>query len=845
MAGRLLLFGPFIAVLVVLATLWTLVIWFSASQQTRLVEDQRKQLRLINVAVTQQAAAMFRSIGTDLVLLDHWLQSHPGPDALADPELARLTTDLQAGYAGLVSFGLVAEGGAVRQPGGTDFSLGRALALTSSSAALDIGVPIRDPRSGGMAIPVARALPGSTQGLVGALALVDITRFSALQDSLRLKPAGSVTLLRGDGTLLARAPVVEGLVGKDLSATPGVRERVLVKLEGFFDTNGGVTDGVARIVSYMRAGELPLIALVGEGRDDALATYRERRRVVIGICAAISLFALLFAALLTRSQRSMRAGRAELAAVSDASPLGLFRSDRDGRVVYANEAYLRINGLQHDDIAWGWTGLIDARQRDDAIRGWKEAVREAKPIVSVRRLTRRDGSSAVISLHTMPLRVDGELTGHVGTIEDITERVVQQKAQRTLSAIYEATTDAVAQLDPRGQFVYLNPAGRRRLGLAADAPVNHLNFEQFTPPHRLAQVRDEIMPTALAHGAWVGETSTLDHTGHEIAMSEMLIAHRGAHNKVEALSVIMRDITEEARARAELRRSEAILRIAADHLPAFVAVLDLQQRYVFTNLAFDRWRGPASEPSLGRTLRDVLGEFEYERSRPFVEAALAGRARSFQKDYPDRDGGRFLDIDFIPFHGEDGAVAGFVSVSQDITLLKREEQRLRDAAQTDALTGVINRAGFDERLAQALAKSAEVGVQMALLYIDLDHFKPVNDTHGHPVGDALLRAVAGRMRSTLRPSDVVARLGGDEFALILPGIDVAASAEVVARKIVGVLGEVFRIGALELHIGASVGVALSRPGEVDADALIRRADEALYEAKGAGRGRYTVAPASP
>ena len=383
------------------------------------------------------------------------------------------------------------------------------------------------------------------------------------------------------------------------------------------------------------------------------------------------------------------------------------------------------------------------------------------------------------------------------------------------------------------------------LGLGPDASVNHMNFEQFTPPHRLAQVRDEIMPTALAHGVWVGETSTLDHAGREIAMSEMLIVHRGASGRVEALSVIMRDITEEARARAELQRGEAILRIAADNLPAIVAVVDLQQRYLFTNQAFDRWSGHPNEHLLGRTMREVLGEVEYKRSRPYIEAALAGQSSKFQNDYVDREGARYLDINYIPFEREDGAVAGFVAVAEDITELKRKEQRLRDAAQTDVLTGVINRAGFNEHLAQAVVTARYLDAPMALLYVDLDRFKPVNDAHGHPVGDALLKAVAGRMRSALRPSDVVARLGGDEFAVILPGIGESANAEVVARKIVDVLGEVFRIGALELRIGASIGVTLSRPDDPGPDTLIQRADAALYEAKRAGRGRHVGAFTPP
>jgi diguanylate cyclase (GGDEF)-like protein len=169
------------------------------------------------------------------------------------------------------------------------------------------------------------------------------------------------------------------------------------------------------------------------------------------------------------------------------------------------------------------------------------------------------------------------------------------------------------------------------------------------------------------------------------------------------------------------------------------------------------------------------------------------------------------------------------------------EDKLRQQAQYDALTGLPNRTLFHERLSQAIARSASGASQMALFYLDIDHFKPVNDTHGHDKGDALLRLFATRIGALLSRDDTFSRLGGDEFAVILEHLRRATDVEKIAAAVVAAAKEEFDLGGLKVRVGASVGVVTVPPGtSTVAEELIKRVDAALYEVKRAGRGGFRV-----
>lgn len=539
--------------------------------------------------------------------------------------------------------------------------------------------------------------------------------------------------------------------------------------------------------------------------------------------------------------RELRAQRAEMAAVSDTSPLGLFRAGLDGRLTYVNDAYLRIHGFtSREQAAEGWIDLLPEAEREPARQGWRQIVNEPVGMHVTRRLRRTDGREIVLVVRSAPIVVDGVVQGHVGTVADVTQRIEGERALRTLAAIFDATTDFVLQTDPKGRLLYANPAARRMLGLAPDEPIGHLNALAFNPPETVARHAVEIVPAALEKGVWAGETLQWDAQHRELLVSHLLIAHRDRHGQLEYFSAILRDITVQRAAQQALHRSEAVWRSVADVVPMSIAVLDTAQRYIFVNRGFQTWTDQPRERVLGRTAEEVLGPAEYAFRRPWIERVLAGEAVSFERDDPSRERHRHVRLDYLPLFNQAGAVEGCVAVAADISASRAEERRLRDLAHTDALTQLLNRSGFERALDDLAARGPGEGdaALVAVLFIDLDRFKPVNDAHGHAVGDRLLQAFAKRLRGLVRPSDTIARLGGDEFVIVLEGLREEANAMIVADKVVAAAAQPFELdGDRPLHVGASVGVAFWRPGQERWAEALAKADAMLYRAKAAGRGR--------
>jgi diguanylate cyclase (GGDEF)-like protein len=191
---------------------------------------------------------------------------------------------------------------------------------------------------------------------------------------------------------------------------------------------------------------------------------------------------------------------------------------------------------------------------------------------------------------------------------------------------------------------------------------------------------------------------------------------------------------------------------------------------------------------------------------------------------------RHLEFRLLPHLGEQGKVIGCFGVTIDITGHKQAQERLEQVAHHDGLTGLPNRTLFNDRLQQAIALARRDSRSFALLYLDLNRFKQVNDTQGHAAGDELLMQVAARILQQVRESDTVARIGGDEFTVILHGTGKREEAEIVCRKIVGAIEMPFRIDSnkQQASIGVSIGIALYPADAQDAEALVKAADAAMY-----------------
>lgn len=540
----------------------------------------------------------------------------------------------------------------------------------------------------------------------------------------------------------------------------------------------------------------------------------------------------------------LRDQRTELATLTDASPMGLFRCDASGHMVYVNDAYLEIQGLPRADIARGWLRLVAEPERDAVWQEWVALAQQAQPFRVTRWLQRPDGTDVLVSLHMRPILTDGQVTGQVGTVADITERTRAEKAMRTLTAIFEATTDYVVQLNKSGQLTYMNPAARRVTGIARDAPVSDLTMADFYPPATVAHLSVEVVPAAAAQGVWVGELDLWNAERVVFPVSQMVIAHRDRNGKIEHFSAIMRDISADKANKRALSESEARLRTMADALPMRVAYVDADERYQFVNLAYEGVFGVDRDAIPGQTVEQLFGTTRYRAIAPHVRAALAGERVSFETEVVTATDYVCYEASYIPQWSVDGlAVVGFHAVTLDITRQKREERRLVELASQDPLTGLGNRSAFEARLAAAMHQTRLRGSPMALLYVDLDRFKRINDRWGHPCGDALLRAVAARLSKATRNIDFVARLGGDEFTVILQALGHPDDAVRVAEKILNALNDPFVLDERTLNVSASVGVACYEGGDMTSNALIRKADEMLYQAKGAGRNNVQIAAA--
>ncbi len=308
--------------------------------------------------------------------------------------------------------------------------------------------------------------------------------------------------------------------------------------------------------------------------------------------------------------------------------------------------------------------------------------------------------------------------------------------------------------------------------------------------------------------------------------------------------------TEEAE--TALRESEERLRLIANNVPALISYVDRDQRYRFSNRTYDDWFGIAHERMQGRTIAEIFGDEAYGRMRPDIERVLAGATVQFELAHGEGGHRRALQVSCVPHLGGDGEVLGFYMLANDVTQLKRAQEELRYAAiqlqhdarrleflaHHDTLTGLPNRAMFSERAREAVAHARRHQKTAALLFIDLDNFKTVNDTLGHEVGDALLKIISSRLKASVRGDDFIARIGGDEFCVLLQDIADPREAAAVAQKLLHELGKSYRIGEHQVSSGASVGIACVPQDGEDVATLLRLADLAMYRAKDLGRNGY-------
>ena len=462
------------------------------------------------------------------------------------------------------------------------------------------------------------------------------------------------------------------------------------------------------------------------------------------------------------------------------------------------------------------------------------------------RMRHRDGHWVwVVSSGTIVERdAAGSPVRIVGTHMDVTERLRNRHAlQRTRDMLQRMGAVAKVggwELDLATGKVAWTPEVYRIHELDPSIEPELVNAIDFYAPAGRPAIEAAIR-AAIAHGTpWDLELPFVTAKGRPLTVRAQgeAIMEGGA---VVRLFGAFQDITERKLADRALASSQRRLQLITDNLPAVIAHVDNAQRYTFLSTYIERVFGIDIRAALGHTVREVRGDAAYQKLEPYIDAALRGEKVSFS--YGDEVQGRSVryQLNYVPDIDEHGIVQGFYGMAFDITELHETQAQLERLARVDALTGLPNRRQFDERIEEALLRSKRLKQTIAVMFLDIDHFKQINDTFGHGGGDAVLCDFSRRLKSCVRATDSVARLAGDEFVVLLEGLEGVGELNALAAKVVGCTRSLFTVEGTELAVTASMGVATCANGQSSAAQVLARADEALYEAKRQGRNRYSIA----
>ncbi len=525
--------------------------------------------------------------------------------------------------------------------------------------------------------------------------------------------------------------------------------------------------------------------------------------------------------------------------LSENAPDIIYTLGLDGAFTYVNPAWTRLLGHRIDEVIGRYfIDFVEPGEEKYYIELFK-MIRDERKTLRFRegRLIAKDGQVRHFTLSGAPnLDPDGNVIGIVGLFRDVTERrKAETEAERHrlyLERFFDIAPEAIAVLDPDDRVMKINNEFTRLFGYTLEEVRGHRINDLIVPEE------DKAFGLELTNRVARGEKVEAEAKRRRKDGTLVDVSILGAPVVIDGEQVgvygIYRDITERKKAEEALKESEERHRTVLEASPDPVVVYDTEGRVTYVNPAFTRVFGWTLEERAGLRM-DFVPEENWPETEAMIEKVLRGETLTGVETRRLTKTGRVVDVSIsgASFFDQQGRPQGSVVTIQDITRRKRTEAQLKRIAYSDMLTGLPNRKSFYKDLEESVIQSRRRGDRRlwALLFMDLDRFKDINDTLGHDVGDGLLKEVAGRIQDCLRKSDYIYRLGGDEFTVIANDLGKDIDAARVAQKILDTVSQPIYVNGHKLFITASIGISVFPDDGDDVEVMVKNADMAMYAAK--------------